>query len=56
MGEQMSLDAEEDLYARIRRSNAETEKFIGGQRKLMAESEKLAAECRRFDRGPFAGH
>ncbi len=40
--------AYETYLAAIRRSNAETEKFIVEQRKLIAESEKLFSEASKF--------
>ncbi len=43
----------EDVLARMRRSNAETEKFIEEAFKLRAEEAKLRAEERKLGREAF---
>jgi hypothetical protein len=44
----------EDLLAKLRRSNAETEKFIEEAYKLRAEEAKLRAEERKLGRDAWA--
>jgi hypothetical protein len=43
-------DEREDFSAKIRRMNAETEKFVAEQRKLIAEESKLRREADKFGR------
>jgi hypothetical protein len=54
MVETSTISHDEDVLAKIRRSNAETEKFIEEAYKLRAEEAKLRAEKRKLGRDAWA--